>query len=76
MNRAGQFDDPALLGNVGGVLTRIQDSGRIAAMHVESFEAAEGWISQGVKILSCAVDVSAMRTALERIASSFGRLRK
>ena len=76
MNRAGQFDDPALLGNVGDVLTRIKDNGRIAAMHVESFEAAEGWITQGVKILSCAVDISVMNRGLDRIASSFGSLGK
>lgn len=75
MDRTGQFDDPGLLANVHNVLTLIKDSGKIAAMHAESVEGAKRWITQGVKILSCAVDISVMRGGLERIASSFGPLR-
>ena len=76
MGCTGQFDDPGLLRNVHNVLTRIEDSGKIAAMHAESVEGAKRWIAQGVKILSCAVDISVMSGALERIASSFGSLGK
>ena len=47
-----QFDDPGLLGNVRNVLTRIEDSGIIAAMRAESVEGTKLWIAQGVKILS------------------------
>ena len=47
-----QFDDPGLPGNVRNVLTRIEDSGIIAAMRAESVEGTKLWIAQGVKILS------------------------
>ena len=48
-----QFDDPGLLGNLRNVLTRIEDSGIIAAMCSESVEGAKRWIiTQGVTILS------------------------
>lgn len=76
MGCAGRFDDPGLLGSVQNVLTLIKDSGKIAAMHAESVEGAKRWIAQGVKILSCAVDISVVSGGLERIASSFGPLRK
>ncbi len=76
MGRASRFDDPELLGYVNDVLTRIDEGGKIAAMHAESVEAAKRWIARGVKILSCAVDISVMNRGLDRIASSFGSLGK
>lgn len=43
MGCTGQFDDPGLLGNGHNVLTRIEDSGIIAATRAESVEGAKRW---------------------------------
>jgi 4-hydroxy-2-oxoheptanedioate aldolase len=71
----GQFDNPKLLDGVHRVLEAIRAHGKVAAMQTETAESASRWMTAGVRVLCCSVDITAIARTLLKVSEEFERLR-
>lgn len=68
------IDEPAVLASTHRVVDAARDSGKIAAVQVNSADEARRWIDAGVRVLCCAVDVVAIGRMLLRVREDFDGL--
>ncbi len=73
MGLTGQIDHPDLIDRARRVVRASRANGKIAAMLVDSPDAAKTWLEEGVGMLCCGVDIPTVGKTFLRLRKEFNR---